>query len=139
MTNLAHLFGISPYEVFITASPNYIEVVTKHSVIVFIPWFIAWGFILRKYTIHPNDVMVLFGITGVLAESLSFGLQNLLQFGFWIIIYGLMIYLPAFLVYNPENSNFFKRKYYPLLIIVPFLALVLWAILFIFILSVLKI
>lgn len=138
MTNTAPLFGFSPYEVYITASPNYIEVVTRHSVIVFIPWFIAWGFILSKYSIHPNDVMVLFGITGILAESLTFGLQNLLQFGFWIIIYGLMIYLPAYCVYDPENQGnrvFFHTRYYPLLIILPFLALVIWAIFFLIILS----
>ena len=131
MTNMAPLFGFSTDEVFITASSNYIEVVTRHSVIVFVPWFIAWAFILQKYSIRPNLVLILFGITGLLAESLTFGLQNLLQFGFWIIIYGLMIYLPAFVVYNPEKGIKIKQKLYPLLVVIPFLALLVWAGIFI--------
>ena len=138
MTNMAPLFGFNSSEVFITASANYIEVVSHHSVIVFIPWFIAWGIILQKYSIHPNDVMVLFGITGIFAESLTFGLQNILQFGFWIVIYGLMIYLPAFIVYKPENGKHLRKIYFPLLIIIPFVALVLWAGGFIIVLSLLK-
>ena len=133
MTNMAPLFGFSTSEVFITASSNYIEVVTKHSVIVFIPWFIAWGIILHKWSVHPNLVFILFGTTGLFAESLSFGLQNLLQFGFWIIIYGLMIYLPSFIVYDPKKLEPLKKKYFPLLIIVPFFALIIWAVLFSFI------
>jgi hypothetical protein len=36
MTNLAPLFGVKMGEVAITASANYIEVVTQHSVIVFV-------------------------------------------------------------------------------------------------------
>ena len=127
MTNMAPLFGYSTSEVFITASPNYIEVVTRHSVIVFIPWLIAWAIILHKWSIHPNIVFILFGITGLFAESLTFGLQNLLQFGFWIIIYGLMIYLPSFIVYDPDKLEPVKKRYCPLLIIIPFFALIIWA------------
>lgn len=128
MTNTAPLFGFTTKEAFITYSGDYIEVVTQHSVIVFIPWFIAWGIILSKYDIHPNTVMVLFGITGIFAESLSFGLQNIFQFGFWIVIYGLMIYLPAFIVFEPGSRKTLRLRYYPLLIIIPFFMLVLWSI-----------
>ena len=140
MTNLAPLFGFSPYDVFITASPNYIEVVTRHSVIVFIPWFIAWGFILNRYTIHPNTVFVLFGITGLIAESITFGLQNFLQFGFWIIIYGLMMYIPSYIVFNPSDLN--KKSqirwfFYPVFVIVSYLALLIWGLLFVILLIIL--
>ncbi len=135
MTNMAPLFGFSTTEVFITASANYIEVVTRHSVIVFVPWIIVWGIILSKYSIHPNVVFILFGITGLFAESLTFGLQNLLQFGFWIIIYGLMIYLPAYIVYIPNERKKIQKIYYPLLIILPFIALIVWAGIFIIILT----
>lgn len=127
MTNLAPFFGFSTSEVFITASPNYIEVVTRHSVIVFVPWIIVWGFILARYSIHPNDVFILFGITGLLAESFTFGFQDLIQFGFWIVIYGLMIYVPAYIVYSPKSRKGIMKRYYPLLIILPFVALLVWA------------
>lgn len=39
MTNTAPLWGFSPQEVYITASPNYFDVVFRHSVIVFLPQF----------------------------------------------------------------------------------------------------
>ena len=127
MTNLAPFFGFPTNEVFITASANYIEVVTQHSVIVFIPWFIAWDFILRKYTIHPNIVIILFGITGLFAEVLVFGSEHVTEIGFWIIIYGLMIYLPAHIVYNPKSKTKLNNWFYPFLIIIPFVFLVLWS------------
>lgn len=133
MTNLAPLFGFSTSEVFITASANYIEVVTRHSVIVFVPWFVAWGLILKKYSVHPNIVFLLFGITGIFAEALSFGLQNIYAFGFWIVIYGLMIYLPAYVVYNPDLKQRINPLYYPFLIVIPFLMMVLWTIIVLFV------
>ncbi len=40
-------------------------------------------------------MFILFGITGTLGETLSFGVQNLAQMGFWVFIYGLMVWLPA--------------------------------------------
>lgn len=128
MTNLAPLFGFSTSEVFITASADYIEVVTQHSVIVFVPWFIAWGIVLHKYTIHPNTSMVLFGITGLCAEVLGFGLQHITELGFWIIIYGLMIYLPAYITYSPKSKPTLNKCFYPFLIIISFVFLVIWSI-----------
>ena len=43
MTNLAPFFGTTPEEAHITASTNYFVVVCFHSVVVFIPMFIAWA------------------------------------------------------------------------------------------------
>ncbi|MCS6919449.1 MAG: hypothetical protein NZM28_06730 [Fimbriimonadales bacterium] len=98
MTNLAPLFGSNSQEAFITASPNYFEVVLGHSVIVFAPMFAAWAWLLSRYAFAPAQAMVLFGITGVLAETLSFGMQMLLGWGFWVWVYGLMVWLPAYAV-----------------------------------------
>lgn len=98
MTNLAPLFGSNSKEAFITASTNYFEVVLGHSVVVFVPMFIAWAWLLSRYAFTPAQVMALFGITGVLAETLSFGLQMLLGWGFWVWVYGLMVYVPAYAV-----------------------------------------
>ncbi len=69
--------------------------VAFHSVIVFLPMFLVWAFLLTKYSFQPNSVLLLYGLTGVFAETGTFGLQNLIVGGLWILVYGLMIYLPA--------------------------------------------
>jgi hypothetical protein len=98
MTNLAPLFGVKVGEAYITASSNYLDVVLRHSVIVFIPWFIAWAWLLKRYAFSPFWVFLLFGLDGLLAESLTFGWQHLNEFALWIPVYGLMVYLPAYTV-----------------------------------------
>ncbi len=98
MTNLAPVFGVPMGKAYITASANYFDVILRHSVIVFVPAFIVWAWLLGKYRFHPNAVLLLFGVTGTLAETLTFGAQNLGDLGFWILVYGLMIYLPAYSV-----------------------------------------
>jgi hypothetical protein len=96
MTNLAPFFGVKIGEAYITASTNYFDVVLRHSVIVFVPWFIAWAWILKRYAFSPFWAFLLFGLDGLLAESLTFGWQHLNEFALWILVYGLMIYLPAY-------------------------------------------
>jgi hypothetical protein len=96
MTNLAPVFGASTGEAYITASANYFEVILFHSVIVFIPMFIAWAWLLNRYDFSSNAVFILFGITGTLSEWIAFGIGTPISFAFWSFIYGLMIYLPAY-------------------------------------------
>ncbi len=95
MTNLAPLFGVKMGEAYITASANYFEVIFFHSVIVFIPMFIGWAWLLRRYDFSPNAVFILFGVTGTLSEWIAFGFSTPISFAFWLFVYGLMIYLPA--------------------------------------------
>lgn len=96
MTNLAPLFGVRMGEAAITASANYFEVIFFHSVIVFIPMFIGWAWLLGRYDFSPNAVFILFGITGTLSEWIAFGATDPISVVFWVFIYGLMIYLPAY-------------------------------------------
>lgn len=96
MTNLAPLFGVKVGEAYITASANYLDVVLRHSVIVFVPMFVAWAVLLRWWDISPFWVFVLFGLTGLMAEAGTFGAQHLSEFALWIFVYGLMVYLPAY-------------------------------------------
>ncbi|MBI3738418.1 MAG: hypothetical protein HY258_05170, partial [Chloroflexi bacterium] len=103
MTNLAPMFGVKIGEAYITASANYLDVILHHSVIVFIPWFIAWAWILKRYDFSPFWVFLLTGLNGLLAETLTFGLQHLSEFGLWIFVYGLMTYLPAYTI-PPERG-----------------------------------
>jgi hypothetical protein len=96
MTNLAPVFGVPLGAAYITASANYLDVVTMHSVVVFVPMFIAWAWMLRRWDFPPNAVFLLFGLTGFLAEAQFSGSLNPLQAPFWIFVYGLMVWLPAY-------------------------------------------
>jgi len=95
LTNMAPLLGGVTDAARITASKNYLEVVLKHSVIIFVPWFLCWAWLLSRYDFRPIEVLLLFGLTGTLAEAITFGLQNVVGVGMWTFVYGLMIYLPA--------------------------------------------
>ncbi|MBI3738835.1 MAG: hypothetical protein HY258_07295, partial [Chloroflexi bacterium] len=128
MTNLAPMFGVKIGEAYITASTNYLDVILHHSVIVFIPWFIAWAWILKRYDFSPFWVFLLTGLNGLLAETLTFGLQHLSEFGLWIFVYGLMTYLPAYTI-PPERGARPPKLWHGLLaFLMPFLFSIPWAI-----------
>ncbi len=121
MTNLAPLFGVRIGEAYITASTNYLDVVLGHSVVVFVPMFVCWAWMLSRWAFAPRQVMVLFGWTGTLAESGSFGWHNLLGWGFWLLVYGLMVYLPAFAVREEIGELPPRPKHYLMAALLPFL------------------
>lgn len=89
MTNLAPLMGTTPEEAHITASTNYFVVVCFHSVVMFVPMFITWAWMLSRWAFSPLKVMLLFGITGSFAEA-SINPTSLIG-GFWVFVYGLMV------------------------------------------------
>ena len=124
MTNLGPFFGVKLMEVAITASADYFEVVTRHSVIVFLPMFAAWALLLWRYRFSPASVFLLWGITGAFCESVAFGFQNLIIAGFWTFVYGLMMYLPAFSIPQDRNARLPKWYHYPLAVLASFAALV---------------
>ena len=129
MTNGAPLFGVPVGQAYITASANYFDVVLYHSVVVFVPMFIGWAVMLWRWRFPPLAVFLLFGVTGLLAETISFGPQNLGNFAMWIFVYGLMVWLPARCV-PPERSARPPRWWvYPIAVVVPFLFLPLLAVL----------
>jgi len=103
MTNLAPLFGVKVGEAYITASTNYLDVVALHSVVMFVPLFVGWALILSRYAFSPFSVFLLFGLTGTVMKT-NCGLKNPLEFGLWIFIYGLMVFLPAYCV-PPERKT----------------------------------
>ena len=124
MTNAAPLFGLKVGEAYITASANYWDVILGHSVILFVPMFIAWAWLLGRYRFTPNQVLLLFGLTGTLAEATS-GPQHLLEIGMWMFVYGLMIYLPAYAVPQDRPASAVRFRHYLLAIVAPFLSLIL--------------
>lgn len=120
MTNLAPLFGTTPEEAHITASTNYFVVVCFHSVVVFVPMFIAWAWMLSRWDFSPLKVLLLFGITGSIAEA-SMNPTSLIG-GFWVFVYGLMVYLPACTVPQDREARAVRWWHYPLAVVLPFLA-----------------
>ena len=120
MTNLAPLFGVKVGEAYITASANYLDVVALHSVVIFVPMFVGWALILWRYAFSPFAVFLLFGLSGTLMET-NFGTRNPLEFGLWIFVYGLMLYLPAYCVPTDRKAPLPRWWHYPLAVVVPFL------------------
>ena len=120
MTNLAPLFGVKVGEAYITASANYLDVVALHSVVIFVPMFVGWALILWRYAFSPFAVFLLFGLSGTLMET-NFGTRNPLEFGLWIFVYGLMLYLPAYCVPTDRKTHPPHWWHYPLAVVVPFL------------------
>ena len=101
-------------QTYITASDNYFDVIFLHSVVVFIPMFIGWAILLQKYDFSPNAVLLLFGITGITAEATFRGIQAFTEFGLWIFVYGMMVYLPAYTL--PLNRGAKQPRWYHYLI-----------------------
>lgn len=120
MTNLAPLFGVPVGAAYITASANYLDVVALHSVVVFVPMFVAWAWMLSRWDFRPAEVFLLFGLTGFLAEAIFAGTLNLAQAPFWIFVYGLMVWLPATCIPFRNGTRRPKWWAYPLAVSLPF-------------------
>ncbi|MHC4461342.1 MAG: hypothetical protein ACYS30_07885 [Planctomycetota bacterium] len=120
MTNCAPLFGVKVGQAYITASANYLDVVCLHSVIVFVPMFVCWAFLLSRYNFRPHQVFFLFGLTGTLAEMSFAGIQAIAQIGVWMFVYGLMVYLPAYSVPVGRNVKLLRWWHWPLAVLLPF-------------------
>jgi hypothetical protein len=120
MTNLAPLFGEPIGKAYITATNNYLDLIFFHSVIVFVPMFIFWAWMLARYDIKPATVMLIFGVTGTLAEC-NTGFQHLTEFGMWLFVYGWMIYLPAYCIQERANLKKPGALWYPFAAVIPIL------------------
>lgn len=129
MTNLAPIFGVKIGEVDFTASTNFFDVVFFHSVIMFVGPFVFWALALKRYDIRPFAAFLIFGISGVFAEVLFGGLPNLLDFEYWIFVYGLMIYLPVYSLPSAEERGARPTRWYHkmLMVFLPALFIPLFA------------
>lgn len=120
LTNAAPLFGSEIGKAYITASTNYLDVILGNSVIFFVPMFIGWAFLLRRYRFTPNEVFLLFGVLGTIGEMMLSGPSHIAEIGMWMFVYGLMIYLPAYCLPD-ELGTSTKRRRFLLAIVVPML------------------
>ncbi|MGH7870208.1 MAG: hypothetical protein ACREP9_21845, partial [Candidatus Dormibacteraceae bacterium] len=69
----------------------------------------VWAGLLARYRFRPGAVFLLFGANGVLAELLIGG-NALAMAPFWIFVYGLMVFLPAYSY--PERSGRAEPRWY---------------------------
>lgn len=133
MTNAAPWFGAPLGEVYITASANYLDVVLFHSVVVFLPQFALWAAVLTRYRFPPFAVFLCYGITGAVNEAIFSG-PNPLLLAQWILVYGLMLYLPACLFVHevdrpaPARWMYIAMILLPIFASLPMVALLLWVI-----------
>jgi hypothetical protein len=119
MTNLAPVFGVPVGAAYITASANYLDVATLHSVVVFIPMFIAWAFLLSRWEFSPAQVFLLFGLTGTLAEVSFGGAGQFAQIAMWTFVYGLMVFLPAYFIPAERGARPVRWWHFPLAVVLP--------------------
>ncbi len=124
MTDFAPLFGVRVGQAYITASANYLDVVLCHSVVVFIPGFVAWACLLSKVRFSAAQVFVLYGLFGILAEC-SFGPQHALEFGLGIFVYGLMVWLPAYVTEPDRTGRPPRWWHFPIAVVLPALSVAL--------------
>jgi hypothetical protein len=118
MTNLAPLFGVPVGVAFITASTNYFDVILFHSVVVFVPLFIATASLLARYAFSPFAVFIFFGIVGTIAEALYSGnLAGIAMFYQWVFVYGLTVYLPAYSI--PSDRGAVSPRWWHYILAVP--------------------
>ncbi|MDF1499615.1 MAG: hypothetical protein P1P76_04005 [Anaerolineales bacterium] len=121
LTNLAPHFGAVSAAARITVSTNYF-VTMSNSVLAFIPWFICWAWMLGRYDFKPLEVMLLFGLTGLFAESTLDSIVNpedLAGIGMWVYIYGLIVYLPALTVPQSRDVKPVRWYHIPVAVFLP--------------------
>lgn len=121
MTNCAPLFGAQIGEVYLTASANYLDVVLMHSIVVIWPQFLMLGWLFHRYRLSPFVAFVGYGLTGFINEALFSG-PNPLMLPQWILIYGLMVFLPAHLFVEVEGRRDLRWYGYPAIVLLPVLA-----------------
>ena len=120
LTNMAPVFGAKIGEAYITASTNYLDVILFHSVIVFVPLFIALMLILGRYDLSPFAVFLIFGIVGTICEVIYIaGPSVLLGFPMWAFVYGLMAWLPAYSLPPAEQRGARPARWYHAILAVP--------------------
>jgi hypothetical protein len=109
--NISALFSTAD-KTILTITTNYFELISQHSVVVFIPMFIVWAYLLKNRHYSAEEAFLYFGLTGILAEF--WYVPSFFPFiagGFWVLVYGSMVYVPAkLLIGTKEKFNFSFRR-----------------------------
>ena len=87
------------------------------SVVVIVPEFVGWVFLLRRYDFSPNEVFLPYGLLGTTIES---ALTSYAVLGsFWFFAYELTVYLPAYALPAGRPARTPMRRHYVLAYFVP--------------------
>jgi hypothetical protein len=130
MTNTAPLWGLTTSEASITASVNWFETVTRHSVIVFIPQFVLLAIFTKAYRSDPAHVFLMYGLCGFIGEGLAFGfVHNLWGLPFWIFVYGMIAYVPTYVLQTDPNRPVARLWHHVLALVVIVPVTAMWALL----------
>ena len=122
LTNLSTALGSTPASAHITASTNYLYVIGFSSVVILVPEFVAWAFLLSRFDFRPFEVFLLYGLTGSIGEgSLAFANAFL---AFWIPLYGLFVFLPAYTLPADRPVRAPRWYHYGIAVVFPFLFVV---------------
>ena len=116
MTNLAPALGVPIGRAYVTASGNYLDVIALHSVVILLPMFAAWTWLAFRWRFTANEAFALFGVIGIYAE------KHPAEFAFWVFVYGLMVWLPAYCLPDREQLPRPRLLQYALAIAVPIAA-----------------
>lgn len=98
MTATAPLYGVAMGRAYITATTNYLDLIALHSVVAFVPSIALWAAAIGRRRFAPPLVALFFGLFGLGGEVIAFGAQALTNAGFWLLVYGSMVYVPAVVV-----------------------------------------
>lgn len=116
MTASAPLYGVPVGRAYITATTDYLDLIGLHSVVAFVPAILLWAWATSRRRFAPAWVAIFFGLFGLGGETIAFGPQSLSNAGFWVLVYGTMVFLPAFLVAERQPATPSARWWsYPLL------------------------
>lgn len=95
MTNLAPVFGAPLGSAAITFTSNYFTAVFYHSLPIVGVLIIIFTWIFFRFRLSATQMFFFFGIAGYLIETTN-NPNNFLNVPFWIFVYGLMVWLPAY-------------------------------------------
>lgn len=123
LTNLSYALGSNPAASHITASTNYLIVIGFSSVVILVPEFVAWAYLLSRIDFRPLEAFLLYGLTGTIGEG-TVQLTNVLL-SFWFPLYGLFVFLPTYVlpatrpVRTPRAIDYAIAVVLPLLFAIP--------------------
>ena len=85
----------------------------------FVPAFVVWSWLLRRYAFTAAEAFLLYGVTGALGEAITVRPDSALA-GYWILVYGLFVWLPAETMRRPAVLPRPRPRHYVLAVAMPF-------------------
>lgn len=128
MTNTAPLWELDTDEAFITASADWWVVVSRHSVIVFLPQLLLIAWLHRRLSLNPFHWFIVYGMIGYANEWLAFKqAASWFSLPYWLIVYGWVVYLPTTLADSQRTNREYRFHHMILAFLTIFTVSIPWA------------